>query len=211
MDYLSSSQVAKLLGVTTDTLRIWELNGKLIPVSKTEGGHRRYLDKQIVSLKQEIIMNDNDRYIANQFNKPPYPFNGKHYLFEGSSEVGKYCFEDAKKIQPSVLDYIETAYPNEYSVDAKLKFFVSSFYLFRDNNFCYCKVHQPVDGQQPTKYDYKLIPYSSIEYLEFIGSDFNGTLKIRMKYAEVWDLTSKFSSDWQQIQNIYKFLISKVN
>ena len=41
MPKLSSSEAAYLLGVSTDTLRRWEKEGK-ITSSRTEGGHRRY-------------------------------------------------------------------------------------------------------------------------------------------------------------------------
>ena len=41
MPKLSRSETAYLLGVSTDTLRRWEEEKKLIP-ERTEGGHRRY-------------------------------------------------------------------------------------------------------------------------------------------------------------------------
>ena len=41
MPKLSISEAAYLLGVSTDTLRRWEEEKKLIP-ERTEGGHRRY-------------------------------------------------------------------------------------------------------------------------------------------------------------------------
>ena len=41
MPKLSRSDAAYLLGVSTDTLRRWEKEGK-ITSSRTEGGHRRY-------------------------------------------------------------------------------------------------------------------------------------------------------------------------
>ena len=41
MPKLNISEAAYLLGVSTDTLRRWEEEGKLTP-ERTEGGHRRY-------------------------------------------------------------------------------------------------------------------------------------------------------------------------
>ena len=41
MPKLSTSEAPYLLGVSTDTLRRWEKEGK-ITSSRTEGGHRRY-------------------------------------------------------------------------------------------------------------------------------------------------------------------------
>lgn len=40
-DLISISKAANLLGVHVDTLRMWDKQGKLIPV-KTLGKHRRY-------------------------------------------------------------------------------------------------------------------------------------------------------------------------
>lgn len=52
MEYLTSSQAAELLGVSPDTLRIWDRHGILEP-TKTAGGHRRYLKSHILSLQRE--------------------------------------------------------------------------------------------------------------------------------------------------------------
>ena len=49
MPKLSSSEAAYLLGVSTDTLRRWEKEGKLTS-SRTEGGHRRYKKKGLNKL-----------------------------------------------------------------------------------------------------------------------------------------------------------------
>ena len=60
---LSIEQAAEMLGVSTQTLRNWEAIGKLVP-QRTTGGHRRYLESQIVSLRKkqlsipEIILPD---------------------------------------------------------------------------------------------------------------------------------------------------------
>ena len=56
MPKLSSSEAAYLLGVSTDTLRRWEEEKKLIP-ERTEGGHRRYdsPEEELVKDVLEII------------------------------------------------------------------------------------------------------------------------------------------------------------
>ena len=60
---LSIEQASEMLGVSTQTLRNWEATGKLIP-QRTHGGHRRYLESQIVALRKkqlsipEIILPD---------------------------------------------------------------------------------------------------------------------------------------------------------
>lgn len=46
---LSISKTAKMLGVSDETLRNWHRDKKLVPV-KTKGGHRRYLESDILAL-----------------------------------------------------------------------------------------------------------------------------------------------------------------
>ncbi|MFN4280443.1 IS607 family transposase [Thermosynechococcus sp.] len=53
MSKLSISQAAKLKGVSTQTLRRWEAEGKLIP-ERTAGGHRRYDLAQLMGTKSEL-------------------------------------------------------------------------------------------------------------------------------------------------------------
>ena len=40
--YLTIGEAANLFGVCIQTLRRWELNGRLLPDIRTAGGHRRY-------------------------------------------------------------------------------------------------------------------------------------------------------------------------
>lgn len=46
-NWLSSGQVANMLGVTTTTLCNWERRGILVPERRLEKGHRRYSVAQI--------------------------------------------------------------------------------------------------------------------------------------------------------------------
>lgn len=50
--YLSIDQVATQLGVSSQTIRNWEKQGVLEPVHRTEGGHRRYSQSQVIELKK---------------------------------------------------------------------------------------------------------------------------------------------------------------
>lgn len=50
--FLSVEQVAVQLGVSNQTVRNWESQGKLIP-TRTEGKHRRYSQKQVTDLKRK--------------------------------------------------------------------------------------------------------------------------------------------------------------
>ncbi len=47
MKYLSISEAAFMLGVSTKTLRRWDNDGKLVPIFRTLGKHRRYSTIQI--------------------------------------------------------------------------------------------------------------------------------------------------------------------
>ena len=49
---LTIDQVAVQLGVSPQTVRNWETQGKLVPNRRTVGGHRRYSQKQVTELKR---------------------------------------------------------------------------------------------------------------------------------------------------------------
>lgn len=52
-EVLTISEAAKILGVSDETLRIWEKAGKITP-SYTEGKHRRYQKIDIENLPEFI-------------------------------------------------------------------------------------------------------------------------------------------------------------
>ena len=60
-ELITPSKAAKLLGVNTNTLRNWELSGKLI-AEKTLGGHRRYelenIEKILYQSRNNIIIKE---------------------------------------------------------------------------------------------------------------------------------------------------------
>lgn len=65
---LTIEQVAVQLGVSPQTVRNWETQGKLVPSYRTEGGHRRYSQKQVTSLKRkqeefEIFLRTNPTHL----------------------------------------------------------------------------------------------------------------------------------------------------
>lgn len=47
MAYMTVKKFAEKLGVTTQTLRIWDKSGKLKPVYRSESGYRYYSDEQL--------------------------------------------------------------------------------------------------------------------------------------------------------------------
>jgi len=52
-DLLSPKEAARILGVSTQCLRIWEQHGKIKPI-KTEGGHRRYVQQEVERLREKF-------------------------------------------------------------------------------------------------------------------------------------------------------------
>ncbi|MBR8836091.1 MAG: IS607 family transposase [Stigonema ocellatum SAG 48.90 = DSM 106950] len=49
--YLTIAQAAKIKGVSTDTLRRWEREGKIQSI-RTDGGHRRYLASDLMTIEE---------------------------------------------------------------------------------------------------------------------------------------------------------------
>ncbi len=60
---LSINEACTLLGVSSQTLRNWETEGKLT-VERTSGGHRRYSEEEINKIRK-IRMGDNEIIIPN--------------------------------------------------------------------------------------------------------------------------------------------------
>jgi predicted site-specific integrase-resolvase len=53
MELVSISKVCKIVGVTPQTLRNWDKNGKLKPIKRMKNGYRYYDMQDIISLKGE--------------------------------------------------------------------------------------------------------------------------------------------------------------
>lgn len=52
--YYSIGEFARMLGVSSQTLRNWEDEGKLKPHHKTENGYRYYTKEQLVQYKKDM-------------------------------------------------------------------------------------------------------------------------------------------------------------
>lgn len=59
-DYMMSGQAADYLGVSQNTLRIWDKKRKLIPYRHPINGYRLYLIEDLNKLLGEIIKENND-------------------------------------------------------------------------------------------------------------------------------------------------------
>lgn len=46
-DYITISEAAEILGVSTDTLRRWDKSGKLSPIKTSDAGYRLYYKPQV--------------------------------------------------------------------------------------------------------------------------------------------------------------------
>lgn len=51
--FIAIKEASNFLGVSTQTLRRWERQGKLIPAKRTPGGQRRYNVDQLVPSQHE--------------------------------------------------------------------------------------------------------------------------------------------------------------
>lgn len=49
-DFYTSRDVAKRFGVTPETVRNWEKDGRIPPASRTPGGHRRYSEEHFAAI-----------------------------------------------------------------------------------------------------------------------------------------------------------------
>jgi DNA-binding transcriptional MerR regulator len=50
-ELMSPNQVAEAFGVAAGTVTRWDREGKLSPVLRTPGGHRRYLRSEVLALR----------------------------------------------------------------------------------------------------------------------------------------------------------------
>ena len=62
--YLSISQAADLIGVSTSTLRLWERRGHLKPTYRTLGGHRRYKRISLNAFVPDQVIKDKRKPVA---------------------------------------------------------------------------------------------------------------------------------------------------
>lgn len=53
MSWLSTQNVAEILGVTVRTVERWRESGALIPEKRTNGNHSRYTEEQICQFKAD--------------------------------------------------------------------------------------------------------------------------------------------------------------
>lgn len=54
---ISIAEAARFLGVSINTLRLWDQQGILKPWSRTAGGHRRYLLSDLTAMRESSVRN----------------------------------------------------------------------------------------------------------------------------------------------------------
>ena len=54
-ELMNSRQVAATFAVTVGTVTRWDREGKLSPVLRTPGGHRRYLRSEVLALQDATL------------------------------------------------------------------------------------------------------------------------------------------------------------
>lgn len=62
--YYSIGKFAELIGVSTNTLRTWEKNGRLLPHHRTKGNQRVYSDEQA---EEYLSSNNNNKEVTFSF------------------------------------------------------------------------------------------------------------------------------------------------
>jgi len=104
MKYLSISETALMLGVSTKTLRRWENNNKFIPEYRTIGNHRRYSINQI---KKLINPNYEIKNKINVIYSRVSSHGQKNDLIRQEEYLLKYCKENNIKNVKSIKDLLE--------------------------------------------------------------------------------------------------------
>ena len=109
MRYLSSKNVAEILGVNISTLKRWTDNGTL-ECTKTAGGHRKFTMQNIRDFhkSQESSGKNNDLGIDNRDHKKVYSL-----IFEETSNFGRpnfiFTIRDESRLS---IDSIYTCWQN---------------------------------------------------------------------------------------------------
>ena len=101
MKYLSISETALMLGISTKTLRRWENNNKFIPEYRTIGNHRRYSINQI---KKLINPNYEIKNKINVIDSRVSSHGQKNDLIRQEEYLLKYCKENNIKNVKSIKD-----------------------------------------------------------------------------------------------------------
>jgi len=101
MKYLSISETALMLGISTKTLRRWENNNKFIPEYRTIGNHRRYSINQI---KKLINPNYEIKNKINVIYSRVSSHGQKNDLIRQEEYLLKYCKENNIKNVKSIKD-----------------------------------------------------------------------------------------------------------
>ncbi len=88
---LSLQKTSEILGVSKKTLRLWDIEGKLLSI-KTIGGHRRYKENDVLSFINEIEKDvENVSVVATYSRVSSHEQKTKGDLDRQSQRLSEYC------------------------------------------------------------------------------------------------------------------------
>lgn len=98
MKYFSISETAKLIGVSTDTLRRWDNEGRFSPKTKTKGRHRRYTQEQVDEFLGEDTNNSTETNVVIYARVSTRKQKESGNLDSQKSRLTEYCIKRDYKI-----------------------------------------------------------------------------------------------------------------
>jgi len=115
-EWLSLSEVAKMLGVHPSTVRNWANQGQ-IPVHRTKGGHRRFKRSEVVLWQQSQRTNDPDeaqRVVQNALKLTRFHITEGHLQAEGwyqklNEEARSKYRLSGRNLMSGLLAYLSTS------------------------------------------------------------------------------------------------------
>jgi excisionase family DNA binding protein len=210
-EMVSISEASKLLGVSPDTLRQWDIDGKL-PSTKTVGGHRRYNKEAIMAFKQNPSEVIEQSYIDHIF-KMDYGEYGMFGLIHTDNE--QRFFSHAAKYANNAIPYVEKDVKIEKLENGKrqLSLNFQNAFFFATNHFLMTKF-PPRDSDRSLyeEIDVRAVPYKHIDCIEFKSGPLAtnpASMTLHAKNDSII-LQSTGAVNQAQLTKIYLLILSKL-
>jgi DNA-binding transcriptional MerR regulator len=208
---LTSAEVCEILGVSPDTLRVWDEKGKLLPESKTAGGHRRYDENFILKFKlMRDFMEDCKIYIDSVFSEQVCGiFENKRVAhFVDLNNQQEYFQKINNKIRRKKIIFIDYNY--QYSkkddkINCKSNFI--QFYIFTSKNVIYSKFPE----QENLHSTYEHIEIIPLNNLQLLLKKEESPIKLEIMSDSFTRILSSYGNYLQksQIEKIFEFLLEE--
>jgi len=211
-DYLSSGEAAGLLGVSPDTLRLWDQQGILVP-TRTAGGHRRYDRQQVLDHVNGGFFMSND-YLRQVFN-PPVDVHLRDW---------DQYYSDANKSHRVLVSFVNYEILQLDNGRRRWEFGNKTFFLFCNNYFVHCTFPEvSLDDDKETSESIErrkhqktsTVNYRQIRCLSLdkqpVNYPVDCRLTIELQDGSEHELQSKqhhHQSD--QLLKVYEFLVGKL-